>query len=400
MSALPPNWEARIDPNTNYTYYYNNVTGVSQWNPPEPEAQPQQPQQQPQQSGGGNDLEDGWEERFDPNTNHAYYYNSTTGVSQWEKPVKKNQGGGFGGNQNGYNNGGGYQQNGGGDSLPPGWKEMTDNNTGRPYYVNTQTGESVWERPTGGNQGGGMGGGAGNAGGGNTVRATGNRGTVQANAVKEAQVLESCNGLEHYVPPLSDGMNKIVAMKANQPVDTSAHTYKFVVIGAGAVGKSALVVRFIKNDFVTDYDPTIEDSYRRQFTVDGIECLLDILDTAGQEEYSALRDTYMRNGEGFLTVFAVNSRMTFSELPDMIKQILLVKDRDEVPIIIVGSKCDLNPTVQMSQIKGLCDQHHIPFIPCSALGNINVEYLFSELVKFCRQIGVEDKKKDKKCLIL
>ena len=73
-----------------------------------------------------------------------------------------------------------------------------------------------------------------------------------------------------------------------------------------------------------------------------------------------------------MTVFAVNSRMTFSEIPDMIQQILLVKERDEVPILIVGSKCDLNPTVQMQSIKDLCDKHHLPFIPCSALGSINL----------------------------
>ena len=70
-----------------------------------------------------------------------------------------------------------------------------------------------------------------------------------------------------------------------RPEELGSRTFKFVVVGAGAVGKSALVVRFIKNDFVTDYDPTIEDSYRRQYTVDNIEGMLDILDTAGQEEF-------------------------------------------------------------------------------------------------------------------
>lgn len=45
--------------------------------------------------------------------------------------------------------------------------------------------------------------------------------------------------------------------------------------------------------------------------IDGETCLLDILDTAGQEEYSAMRDQYMRTGEGFLLVFAVNSAKSF-----------------------------------------------------------------------------------------
>lgn len=66
--------------------------------------------------------------------------------------------------------------------------------------------------------------------------------------------------------------------------------YKLIVVGGGGVGKSALTIQLIQNHFVDEYDPTIEDSYRKQVTIDEETCLLDILDTAGQEEYSAMRD--------------------------------------------------------------------------------------------------------------
>jgi hypothetical protein len=62
------------------------------------------------------------------------------------------------------------------------------------------------------------------------------------------------------------------------------------VVGGGGVGKSALTIQFIQKHFVEEYDPTIEDSYRKQVTIDGEACLLDILDTAGQEEYASMRD--------------------------------------------------------------------------------------------------------------
>ena len=52
---------------------------------------------------------------------------------------------------------------------------------------------------------------------------------------------------------------------------------------AGGVGKSALTIQLIQNHFVDEYDPTIEDSYRKQVVIDRETCLLDILDTAGQE---------------------------------------------------------------------------------------------------------------------
>ena len=65
--------------------------------------------------------------------------------------------------------------------------------------------------------------------------------------------------------------------------------YKLVIVGGGGVGKSALTIQLIQNHFIDEYDPTIEDSYRKQVTIDEETCLLDILDTAGQEEYSAMR---------------------------------------------------------------------------------------------------------------
>ena len=57
-----------------------------------------------------------------------------------------------------------------------------------------------------------------------------------------------------------------------------------------------------------------QDSYRKQVVIDGETCLLDILDTAGQEEYSAMRDQYMRTGEGFLCVFAINNSKSFADI--------------------------------------------------------------------------------------
>jgi GTPase KRas protein len=57
--------------------------------------------------------------------------------------------------------------------------------------------------------------------------------------------------------------------------------YRLVIVGGGGVGKSAITLQFISNQFMQEYDPTIEDSYRRQCVIDGETALLDILDTAG-----------------------------------------------------------------------------------------------------------------------
>lgn len=117
--------------------------------------------------------------------------------------------------------------------------------------------------------------------------------------------------------------------------------YKIVVVGGGGVGKSALTIQFIQSHFVDEYDPTIEDSYRKQCVIDEEVALLDVLDTAGQEEYSAMREQYMRTGEGFLLVYSITSRNSFDEILTFQQQILRVKDKDYFPVVVVANKCDL-----------------------------------------------------------
>ncbi|MCP9262240.1 Ras-related protein R-Ras2 [Dirofilaria immitis] len=116
---------------------------------------------------------------------------------------------------------------------------------------------------------------------------------------------------------------------------------RLVVVGGGGVGKSALTIQFVQRHFVMDYDPTIEDSYTKQCFVDDDVCKLEVLDTAGQEEFSTMREQYLRSGNGFLLVFSVVDRNSFEEAIRLHKLILRVKDRDEFPIILVGNKADL-----------------------------------------------------------
>jgi len=78
--------------------------------------------------------------------------------------------------------------------------------------------------------------------------------------------------------------------------------------------------------FVDRYDPTIEDSYRKQVEVDGHQCMLEILDTAGTEQFTAMRDLYMKNGQGFILVFSIIAEATFMELQGLRTQIMEVKE--------------------------------------------------------------------------
>ena len=94
---------------------------------------------------------------------------------------------------------------------------------------------------------------------------------------------------------------------------------------------------------------SVADSYRKQCVIDDEVALLDVLDTAGQEEYSAMREQYMRTGEGFLLVYSISSRQSFEEIMTFQQQILRVKDKDYFPIIVVGNKCDLESERQVAK---------------------------------------------------
>ncbi|KAG7309453.1 Ras-like protein 2 [Plutella xylostella] len=190
-----------------------------------------------------------------------------------------------------------------------------------------------------------------------------------------------------------------------------AQTYKLVVVGGGGVGKSAITIQFIQSYFVTDYDPTIEDSYTKQCVIDDVPAKLDILDTAGQEEFSSMREQYMRSGEGFLLVFSVCDRASFDELYKFHRQILRVKDRDEFPMLMVGNKADLETqrAVTLEEAQALSRQLKVPYIECSAKARMNVDQAFHELVRLVRKFQEAERihvknsdsgRKKKRCAIL
>eukprot|EP01027_Heterolobosea_sp_BB2_P012165 GEZU01017652.1.p1 GENE.GEZU01017652.1~~GEZU01017652.1.p1 ORF type:complete len:212 (-),score=76.04 GEZU01017652.1:242-856(-) len=194
-------------------------------------------------------------------------------------------------------------------------------------------------------------------------------------------------------------------------------SYQIVVCGGGAVGKSCITIQYTQHIFVDSYDPTIEDSYLKQTKVDGKVVRLSILDTAGQDEYESLRDTYMRTGDGFLVVFDLSSPKSFKEMQEFHDRILRVKDLDFVPMVIVGNKCDLpdaNKLIKEAEVRGVIKQwatktagYEVPYLEASALKRFMIEESFDALVREIRKYrgattgsgDQKDSKKKKDCLI-
>jgi small GTP-binding protein len=180
--------------------------------------------------------------------------------------------------------------------------------------------------------------------------------------------------------------------------------YKLVVFGTGGVGKSALTCQYVQGLFLQKYDPTIEDAYRKVTSIEGRQYVLEILDTAGTEQFTAMRDLYMREGNGFIFVYSVTAQSTFLALEGMIEKLTLVRDCEHVPKLIVGNKSDLESqrVIATEQGEELARDLGADFIECSAKTRHNVDELFEHIVQ---QIDLnppkkEIKRRSPKCAIL
>lgn len=80
--------------------------------------------------------------------------------------------------------------------------------------------------------------------------------------------------------------------------------------------------------------------------------MLEIVDTTSREEFSAMRDLYMKNAQGFVLVYSITSQSTFDDLCAYREQILRVKDQDTVPIVLVGNNCHLEDKRVVSREQG------------------------------------------------
>lgn len=133
--------------------------------------------------------------------------------------------------------------------------------------------------------------------------------------------------------------------------------------------------------------------------------MLEVLDTAGQEEYTALRDQWIRDGEGFVLVYSISSRSSFSRIKRFHHQIYRVKESTSsspsypgspiaaaggqinVPIMLVGNKSDRVTEREVSTQEGhaLARELGCEFVEASAKNCINVEKAFFDVVRIIRR---------------
>ena len=102
--------------------------------------------------------------------------------------------------------------------------------------------------------------------------------------------------------------------------------------------------------------------------------MLDVLDTAGEEEYSTVQRQYMRASHGFLLVYSITRRQSFDELARYVEQIQRAKEVEYFPGVLIGNKIDLETERQVSFEEGqqLAERLELAFFETSAKSNIHV----------------------------
>ncbi|KAK1780366.1 P-loop containing nucleoside triphosphate hydrolase protein [Copromyces sp. CBS 386.78] len=158
---------------------------------------------------------------------------------------------------------------------------------------------------------------------------------------------------------------------------------KIAIVGSRSVGKSSLAVRFVDGHFVESYYPTIENTFSKEIRWKNQDYSTEIVDTAGQDEYSILNSKHFIGIHGYMLVYSVSSLASFEMVQVIRDKILNHLGTDNVPICIVGNKSDLRPEqrqVTPEDGKALAEKYKCGWTEASARYNENVARAFELLI--------------------
>jgi len=178
--------------------------------------------------------------------------------------------------------------------------------------------------------------------------------------------------------------------------------FRMIVFGCVTVGSTALTLRFVKNCFVQEYDPVIEDTYGREAVVDGEALCFEVLDISECEEFTCLMSMYMRKFQAILLVYDVTNRSTFDKIAEFREQCCIARDSESVPVVLCGNKIDLADKRQVETSEGqkLAETYGWPFIETSAKTGENVEEAFFTIFRaYGHHHNDNDGEHKEKCII-
>lgn len=199
------------------------------------------------------------------------------------------------------------------------------------------------------------------------------------------QVRELCDASGEPVLNLNDLQHSQKVYAPPSVVESNSNSlalYQLAALGSGTVGKSAITLRYVQRIFYEDYDPTIEDAYRKNVVVNGKACQLEILDTAGEEDYFSMRSAWMRGRHAFALVYSVNDLSSFNAIRTFYDQLRVVYEINCPPVVLVANKSDLSREVTSEMGENLARQiGATAYIETSAKTGTNIDKVFYRLVR-------------------
>ena len=160
---------------------------------------------------------------------------------------------------------------------------------------------------------------------------------------------------------------------------------KLIVLGNTSVGKSSFILKYIEDKFVLNYIATLGMDFKQKKLKlkNGQEVKLRIYDTAGQERFKSVAVSFIKKAEGVILIYDIGNKATFESLEEWIKNIK-ESGKENLPIILVGNKCDLPPEkrqVELIEGKDKAEEFNLPFFETSCKEGINIKEVFEKIVE-------------------
>ena len=179
---------------------------------------------------------------------------------------------------------------------------------------------------------------------------------------------------------------------------------KIVVAGGAGVGRAALIIRFVCDNFLEDYDPYIDDNFRKQAQVDGTPYLFNIY-YGGEDHWEHFKDEWVKECNLFIFVYSVASWATLKEAQCLIEEVDKMKHGLDWYGVLVGNKCDLyniERRVGRNEGEKLAQKYpNLKFFEASAREKINNCEIFYECARWyeyvCDKRDQLDVKKPESC---
>ncbi|KAG0228421.1 GTP-binding protein [Actinomortierella wolfii] len=191
-------------------------------------------------------------------------------------------------------------------------------------------------------------------------------------------------------------------MSTPQTPARSPRLRRIALLGSRAVGKSSMTIQFVENVFVDSYYPTIENTFTKTITHQGQEYTAEIIDTAGQDEFSIFNGRHALDIHGYILVYSVTSKLSFDMIKIIRDKILNFTGTDWVPIVIVGNKSDLHAQRQVTTEEGeeLAALWNCQAVEASAKHNENIARVFELMIGEIEKSTVAPTEEKKECIIL